>query len=101
MACKKGDWVQVRSVVLQEGQHAPQVPAETQAVPLVMFVKGFAERDAELGEIITVTTNIGRKVEGELVAVNPRYSHDYGAPVPELLRIGLELREKLQEARHD
>lgn len=101
MSCRKNDWVQIKTVILPAGQRAPQVPPETQAVPLVMFVKGFAKQDADLGETISVTTVIGRELEGELVAINPVYGHDYGAPVPELLPIGMELRKKLQEADHE
>lgn len=101
MSCKKGDWVQIKTVILPVGQRAPQVPPETQEVPLFMFAKGFASRDAEFGEQIGITTIIGRQLEGELVALNPRYDHDFGAPVPELLTIGMELRKKLQDGRHD
>jgi hypothetical protein len=92
---KAGDWVQVRRIVLQPGQRAPQVPADTQAVPLIMLVKGFLQHDARIGEEVTITTVIGRQVKGELVAVNPTYDHNYGRPVPELLVIGPELRQIL------
>lgn len=92
---KAGDWVQVRSIVLPPGQRAPQVPADTQAVPLIMLVKGFLQHDARIGEEVTITTVIGRQVTGELVAVNPTYNHDYGRPVSELLAIGPELRQIL------
>ena len=92
---KTGDWVQIRSIVLPPGQRAPQVPADTQAVPLFMLVKGFLQHDARVGDEATITTVIGRRVTGELVAVNPTYDHDYGRPVLELLSIGPELRQIL------
>lgn len=97
MKCEKGDWVQISTVVLPAGARAKQVPPETQAVPLVMFTKGFAEHAAEVGQAVHITTVIGQKLEGQLVTVNPRYTHDYGDPVPELLHIGMELRQKLEE----
>jgi hypothetical protein len=96
MDCKQGDWVQICSVVLPAGERAKQVPAETQAVPLKMFNKGFADHPAEIGQPVGITTMIGMKLEGELVAVNPRYEHDFGNPVPELMQIGLELRKRLE-----
>ncbi|MEM5773353.1 MAG: 2-amino-4-oxopentanoate thiolase subunit OrtA [Anaerolineaceae bacterium] len=96
MKCEKGDWVQISTVVLPVGARAKQVPPETQAVPLVMFNKGFAEQAAEIGQTVQITTVIGQTLEGELVTINPRYIHDYGDPVPELLQIGVELRKRLE-----
>ena len=61
---KTGDWVQIRSIVLPPGQRAPQVPADTQAVPLFMLVKGFLQHDARVGDEATITTVIGRRVTG-------------------------------------
>lgn len=101
MKCEKGDWVQIRTVILPAGERAKQVPPETQAVPLIMFSKGFAKQAAELGQNVHITTVIGQKQEGELVAVNPRYEHDYGDPAPELLRIGMELRRRLESEANE
>ena len=41
-----GSWVELHRVVLPPGERAPQVPAETQRVPLELRVKGFLVRDA-------------------------------------------------------
>ncbi len=98
MGCKKNDWVQIRTVILPAGERAPQVPEETQAVPLIMLTKGFANHKAEAGELVSITAVTGMVLEGELVAVNPAYGHDYGQPVPELLQIGMELRQQLEGA---
>lgn len=95
MRCKVGDWVQIHSIVLPAGERAPQVPEETKQVPLEMWCKGFANNEAEIGETVTITTVIGRSLTGELTAINPKYGHSFGTPVPELLRIGVELRKKL------
>jgi hypothetical protein len=101
MKCKKNDWVQICTVVLPAGERAPQVPPETQAVPLKMFSKGFANRPAEIGQPVSITTVIGQVLEGELVAINPRDAHDYGDPVSELLHIGIELRKQLEGDKHE
>ena len=98
MKCNKNDWVQIRTVILPAGERAPQVPEETQAVPLIMLTKGFANSEAETGQTVSITAVTGLVMEGELVAVNPTYGHDYGEPVPELLQIGMELRQQLEGA---
>lgn len=92
---KAGSWVQIHRVVLPPGGRAPQVPEETQRVPLELRVKGFLLGEARMGEEVTIRTIVDRELAGTLVAVNPRYEHDFGAPVPELLTIGHELREFL------
>lgn len=84
-------------MVLPAGERAPQVPKDTAGVPLEMRVKGFAEHDASIGEEVTITTAIGRKVRGTLVAVNPGFSHGFARPDPALVRVGWELRRMLRE----
>ena len=95
MVCQIGQWVQVHKVILKPGERAPQVPAETQKVPLEMWCKGFAQNQAELGEQVTVKTVIGQAVTGTLTEIEPGYKHDFGVPAPELLTIGMELRNML------
>lgn len=96
-----GDWVQVEEVVLEAGKRAPQVPEDTQGLPLVMRVKGFAEDTAAPGEEITVQTVVGRRVTGKLVEVDPAYDHDFGRPVVELIHVGLEAREMLDQLKNE
>jgi len=96
---EKGSWVQIHCIVLQEGQRAPQVPVETQQVPLEMRVKGFLAEPAILGEEAQIVTPSGRRLRGILADVNPGYTHSFGSPIPELLRIGLEVRTILREMR--
>jgi len=88
---KKGDWVQISRIVLPPGKRAPQIPEETQKVPLKKMVKGFLLHDAEKGDEVTIRTVIGREIKGKLKMKNPVYLHDFGEPVPELLPIGREL----------
>ncbi len=89
---RKGDWVQVRQVVLPPEGRAPQVPDDTKKTPLLLWVKGFAQSDGEIGREMTVETMTGRIVTGELCAVDPRYVHDFGNFVPEFLRVDVQLR---------
>ncbi len=92
-----GSWVQIHRVVLRPGQRAPQVPEETQRVPLEMLVKGFLAEAARVGDDVEIVTAAGRRLRGTLTDVNPAYSHGFGEPVPELGRIGLEVRAVLRE----
>lgn len=91
----RGSWVELHSVVLAPGERAPQVPEETQRVPLEMRVKGVLTRDAVLGEEAEIVTPAGRRLRGTLSQVNPAYSHGFGPPVPELRAVGEELRARL------
>ena len=58
-----------------------------------MWIKGRLTADAEIGDTVTITTRTGRTVTGKLLEVNPRYAHDYGDFVPELLEIGDTVRD--------
>lgn len=94
----KGTWVEIHSIVLTPGQRAPQVPEDTQAVPLEMRAKGFLSEEAGVGEEAFITTAAGRRLIGVLVAVNPPYAHGFGAPIPELSTIGMDVRAILFDA---
>ena len=95
MNAKKGEWVKIYRVILKPEERAPQVPDDTKLVPLEMWVKGFITADAELGDIVDVKTITGRMESGKLVEINPTYTHSFGNFVPELLQIGLDLKEIL------
>ncbi|MDD7363583.1 MAG: 2-amino-4-oxopentanoate thiolase subunit OrtA [Peptoniphilus sp.] len=92
---QKGTWVQITKVVLPAGKRAPQVPEDTQQHELRMWVKGFLNHDADVREEVEITTVTGRKVSGELFAVEPKYTHTYGDFVPELLKVQCQLRDIL------
>lgn len=92
---KKGDWVQISNVVLPVGSRAPQVPEDTAKCDLVMWVKGFIQQDAQIGDTVEIITAVGRHETGTLCDVNPNYTHNYGSFVPELVLIQRQLREIL------
>lgn len=93
--CMAGDWVEIERVLLEPSERAGNLPPETAAKPLVMWVKGFAGCDALAGEEVTVKTMTGRLVTGRLAAVNPGYFHTFGRPIPELTHVGADLRARL------
>ncbi|MGL5440652.1 MAG: 2-amino-4-oxopentanoate thiolase subunit OrtA [Filifactoraceae bacterium] len=92
---EKGDWVLIHSIVFTAEQRAPQVPDDTKKVPLEMWVKGYLQNDANIGDIVKVETRTGRIEEGKLLEVDPFYKHDFGKFVPEILQIGEQVREIL------
>ncbi|SHI52156.1 hypothetical protein SAMN02745975_00056 [Geosporobacter subterraneus DSM 17957] len=95
MEARKGDWVMIHNIVLTSEERAPQVPEDTKQVPLESWVKGFLEKDAAIGDEVKITTVTGRKVNGKLVEIHPAYKHNFGDFVPELLQIGIQLKEML------
>ena len=95
-----GDWVEIWNVIMEPGKRAPQVPEDTQKVPLEMRLRGFlVNEQAKLGELVSVRTRIGRVVDGKLVSLHPRYNHSFGEPQKVLLDIGQELRTFLKTGR--
>ncbi len=84
---QKGEWALLHSVVLESAQRASQVPDDTHKVPLEQWVKGKLTAPARLGSLATIVTRTGREVMGTLLEVNPRFSHDFGDFIPELLEI--------------
>lgn len=98
MDAKKGDWVRIHNIVLEAGKRAPNLPEDTQNVPLEVWDKGFLLNDeANIGDKVVVETYIGRKVEGTLIEVNPYYKHNFGKCVPEILYIGKQVRSLIEE----
>lgn len=91
---KKGEWVQIHDIVLKPEERSPHLPEDTKKVPLEMWVKGFLNNDADLGDMVEITTITGRKVKGTLVDVNPIFKYGFGETfVPEVLKIGIDLRK--------
>ena len=87
----EGAWVEIHSIILPAGQRAPQVPEDTQRVPLEMRVKGFLAQTAVVGDEVEIVTVVGRRLRGTLVMVNPPYTHSFGPPIAELLTVGREV----------
>jgi len=97
----RGTWVQIHRIVLKAGERAPQVPSETQGVPLELWAKGFLlSEQATIGQQAEIETVTGRRLNGELSAVEPAYEHDFGGAVPELMGIGSEVRALLGQGAY-
>jgi hypothetical protein len=97
--CEADDWVEVERVLLEPADRSSNLPADTAAQPLLVWVKGFATGPARIGQDVTVETITGRAVTGRLSAVDPGYFHTFGDPIPELVHVGRDLRVRLAESR--
>ncbi|HEY5277485.1 MAG TPA: 2-amino-4-oxopentanoate thiolase subunit OrtA [Coriobacteriia bacterium] len=95
MKCAVGDWVEVRYVLLEPADRAANLPADTAAQPLLVWMKGFARAEAIVGGDLSIETTTGRTVTGVLTDVNPGYTHTFGRPAPELTHVGRDLRARL------
>jgi len=93
---KKGDWVQIRTVILEAKERTARIPEDTQKCDLLQWTKGFLqEENAAIGDEVTVITAVGRTVEGTLVATAPHYTHDFGEFVPEIIQIEKQLKKMM------
>jgi len=95
MVVNKGSWVRIHDIVLEPKDRATNLPEDTKKVPLEMWAKGFLLEDAEMGKAVEIKTITGRLVKGTLVEVDPHHDHDFGKFVPEILQIGLQLKDVL------
>lgn len=93
----KGSWVEIENTVLSEDSRAPQVPEDTKKTPLMMWTRGLLiDDEAEIGQTVKINTLSGRIAEGKLVDIKPRYAHDFGYPVMELIESGITLKDDLR-----
>lgn len=92
---KKGEWVLIEKILLTPEERAPQVPDDTKKTPLRAWIRGHLDKDAELGDNVSITTRTGRTEEGVLLEVDPQYELNYGDFVPELLKVNEQVREVL------
>ncbi len=53
---RKGDWVEVECTLLDPADRSKNLPPETAEKPLMMWVKGFAQGEAGMGEQLTIET---------------------------------------------
>jgi len=97
--CTLGEWVEVERVLLEPADRSAALPADTAAQPMLVWVAGFAQAEAELGQDVTVETMTGRAVTGRLSAINPGYHHTFGNPLPELVHVGTDLRARVAAYR--
>ena len=84
---EQGTFVRIRQTVLQPAERSPNLPEDTKKVPFKIWVKGYLNEDADMFDIVSITTIDGRIYTGRLKEVNPPYRHTYGDFVPEVLQV--------------
>lgn len=94
---KAGTWVELTRIILPAAKRGANLPAETRQTDLVLKVRGFLLEDAAIGAEARIRTLAERELTGVLTDADPRFSHDFGKPVPELLAVGAELRREVRE----
>ena len=93
----EGDWVEIYQIVLTPAERPAHLPKDTRQVPLELRVNGFLLNEtARIGTTARIRTLLGRELNGRLEKINPAFTHNFGRAVPELLRIGEELRARLK-----
>lgn len=92
-----GTWVEIRAILLPPAARASHLPEDTRQVPLEMRTKGFLVEAALVGGEAEIETPVGRRLRGILMQANPAYTHGFGPPIPELARVGGEVRAALRK----
>lgn len=92
---KKGSYVQIKNVVLEATERTANIPDDTKSVPLIMYVKGFCLEDCEIGQNVKIETVTGRIEEGIITTDSPRFDHDYGDFIPEIIEIDRMVKKAL------
>lgn len=93
---KKGEWVRIHRIVLKAEERTAKLPEDTQKCDLQMWVKGFLQKDAEIGDEVEVLTATDRIEIGTLIEENPFYTHSYGKFVPEIVEIDRKVRKIME-----
>ncbi|MBE0700306.1 MAG: 2-amino-4-ketopentanoate thiolase [Acholeplasmataceae bacterium] len=74
----KTTYVQIFKVVLNPGERAENIPADTKNTPLELRLKGVLNHEASIGDVVTITTPSGRQEQGILIQVEPYFKHSFG-----------------------
>lgn len=79
-------WTEIEWVVLEPSERSDAIPSETRRTAYVARVRGMASAP-RLDALVEVETVTGRRLRGKVVAINPGYSHTFGSPQPEWIRM--------------
>jgi hypothetical protein len=91
-------WTEVEFLILKPGDRNAALPSDTASTPYIGRVRGMGA-ESELGAVVEVTTVVGRRLRGTVVETNPGYTHTFGHPLPEWIRMRDGIRRELSERR--
>ncbi|MCF8009648.1 MAG: 2-amino-4-ketopentanoate thiolase [Halanaerobiales bacterium] len=97
----KGTFVRIRKTLLTPEERSPNLPEDTKETRLKMWAKGYLLKDADLFDIVEIKTIHGRILKGRLKEANPRYKHNFGDFVPEILTIRNIIKADLEGDLND
>ncbi len=92
MSSTRKHWAEIGFAVLRPDERPNTLPPETRSVPYYARVSGFVTGEPAVGDTVEIETSLGRTLRGELLQIDPAYSHGFGLPVLELIEAGLEAR---------
>ncbi|MDF1566853.1 MAG: 2-amino-4-oxopentanoate thiolase subunit OrtA [Spirochaetaceae bacterium] len=96
----RGERIRIRKTVLEAEERSERIPEETRRTPMVMWVKGsLIDENGAVGDMVTVETDTGRRVAGELLDEAPSWNHGFGIQVPELDVLARRMRRLARELR--
>lgn len=91
---KKGDYVEIKITILNPEERAENLPEDTKKFAYEGKLRGYLLQDANIGEVVTVETPIGRFVKGVLLGEVKEYEHNFGEPIRELIDVGKKVKER-------
>lgn len=92
---EKGTWVEIEETVLKPEERSSAIPEDTKKTPLKMWAKGICLSECNIGEEVEIKTVIGRVLRGKVTEVRPRYTHDFGDFIDEIMYIGPQAKQIL------
>jgi hypothetical protein len=92
---KKGSYVEISQVILDQEDRAKNIPEDTKKTPLKLWAKGWLLENCDFNKCASIKTVTGRILEGEITEVNPEYTHDFGEFIPEIMSIGINAKALL------
>lgn len=94
---RAGQWVEIEMLVCQAETRSKELPKDTQVIYYTARIKGYLINEARLGQEATIRSILGRELKGKLLAFNPPFPATFGAPVPELMDVGKELKSLMKK----
>jgi hypothetical protein len=95
MSC---EWTEIEWSVAEAGERSADLPADTQTVSYRVRTRGMAESPT-VGGVTEIVTPTGRRQVGRVVAIRPGYTHSFGAPLPEWVRMREAIRTLVADYR--
>lgn len=90
------DWAEIEWCVAEVGERSADLPPDTQGVSYRVRTRGMAESPT-FGTVTEIVTPTGRRQVGTVVAIRPGYTHSFGTPLPEWVRMREAIRTLLAD----